>query len=385
MAAYRESLGARLGRWGRRHRTAVVGVGAGLAAAVVFLAVLAGVLEHGRQRSIEEQKRTEEARQKTRAALDEVGSEAINTLLTKQKELTPAHKQFLRKMLAFYQEFAEEKRTNLETWAEVANAHYRMDNIRNKLGEYQEAESAYGRARELYAQLAADFPSVPAYRQNLASCYNNLSLLLKDTGRLREAEKAYQDALAIRKQLAVDFPTVSDYQNDLAGAMGNLANLLKDRQQYAQARELLEQAEPHLQAALKAKPKNPIYREFYYTNRSTLTITLAGLGDHAKALKTAEQLSRLGWDPASDAYDAACALSLCVPLIEQDSQLTKAQRQEQAQAYTDRAMILLHQAVAQGYRDAAHMKKDKDLDSLRPRADFQKLLEELEKAKAESK
>jgi hypothetical protein len=43
------------------------------------------------------------------------------------------------------------------------------------------------------------------------------------------------------------------------------------------------------------------------------------------------------------------------------------------------ALALLQQAVAKGYKNAAHMKQDKDLDALREREDFQKLLAELEK------
>ena len=44
------------------------------------------------------------------------------------------------------------------------------------------------------------------------------------------------------------------------------------------------------------------------------------------------------------------------------------------------------QAVQNGYNDGAHMKKDPDLDSLRAREDFQKLLQELEaKPKAADK
>ena len=47
-------------------------------------------------------------------------------------------------------------------------------------------------------------------------------------------------------------------------------------------------------------------------------------------------------------------------------------------------MQWLQKAVQAGYKDAAHMKKDTDLDSLRDRDDFKKLLAELE-AKAEKK
>jgi hypothetical protein len=42
-------------------------------------------------------------------------------------------------------------------------------------------------------------------------------------------------------------------------------------------------------------------------------------------------------------------------------------------------MELLQQAVKAGWKDAAHMAKDTDLDPLRERDDFKKLLTELEK------
>ena len=42
-------------------------------------------------------------------------------------------------------------------------------------------------------------------------------------------------------------------------------------------------------------------------------------------------------------------------------------------------MDWLHKAVNAGYKDAAHMKKDNDLDTLRDREDFKKLMAELVK------
>ena len=45
--------------------------------------------------------------------------------------------------------------------------------------------------------------------------------------------------------------------------------------------------------------------------------------------------------------------------------------------YADRAMECLHKAVNAGFRDAAHMKKDTDLDPLRERPDFKKILADI--------
>ena len=46
----------------------------------------------------------------------------------------------------------------------------------------------------------------------------------------------------------------------------------------------------------------------------------------------------------------------------------------QSAVEADRSMAWLKKAVAAGYKDAAHMKQDRDLDALRSRTDFQKLL-----------
>jgi len=42
---------------------------------------------------------------------------------------------------------------------------------------------------------------------------------------------------------------------------------------------------------------------------------------------------------------------------------------------------MLHRAVQAGYNNAAHMAKDKDLDVLRDRDDFKKLMQSLAKPK----
>ena len=47
------------------------------------------------------------------------------------------------------------------------------------------------------------------------------------------------------------------------------------------------------------------------------------------------------------------------------------------QEYEDRAMDLLQKAVKAGWKDAAHMERDPNLDTLRGREDFNQLLMKL--------
>ena len=52
-----------------------------------------------------------------------------------------------------------------------------------------------------------------------------------------------------------------------------------------------------------------------------------------------------------------------------------------AKEQADLAMAWLHKAVEAGYDNVEHMKTDADLNALRERDDFKKLLEDLTKAK----
>ena len=59
-----------------------------------------------------------------------------------------------------------------------------------------EAEAAYRRALEIRAKLAADHPKVPGYRNDVASCHTNLSVILRRLGRLAEARDGCDKAPA---------------------------------------------------------------------------------------------------------------------------------------------------------------------------------------------
>jgi hypothetical protein len=144
------------------------------------------------------------------------------------------------------------------------------------------------------------------------------------------------------------------------------------------AKQLLLEDRPHHLAALKANPRNPAYRRFYRNHLGVLTEVHAGLLEQQDAVRTAETHRDLGWNAPVDAYEAARSLSRCVPIAAKHDTLDDKQRQEAAQFYGDAAMRLLRDAVSKGYEDVPNLKKETDLDVLRQREDFKKLVAELE-------
>jgi hypothetical protein len=184
--------------------------------------------------------------------------------------------------------------------------------------------------------------------------------------------------VSISKRLAADFPNRPDLRNDLAGACVNVAVLHQRQGNWAVAKRLLLEGRPHHLAALKANPRNPDYRRYYRNHLMVLTKVYTGLLQQQDAVCTAETCRDLGWNAPADAYDAACGLSLCFPIVAKHEKLGDKRRQEAVRFYGEAAIKLLRDAVSKGYKDVAHMKKDSDLDSLRQREDFRKLVAELE-------
>src|SRR5262249_27777269 len=86
-----------------------------------------------------------------------------------------------------------------------------------------------------------------------------------------------------------------------------------------------------------------------------------------KLLIVAELLAKEAKNPDA-LYDAACAVSLCVPL---------ADKADEKEKHAARAVALLKQAIAAGYKDLDHIQKDTDFDPLRQRDDFRQLLKAL--------
>ena len=85
--------------------------------------------------------------------------------------------------------------------------------------------------------------------------------------------------------------------------------------------------------------------------------------------EVAELTKKPDWD-AAQWYDFACVYAVA-----------SIKTADKKADYANRAVELLHKAVEAGYKDAAHMAKDTDLDPLRNREDYKRLLADLEKKK----
>jgi serine/threonine protein kinase/tetratricopeptide (TPR) repeat protein len=298
-------------------------------------------------------------------------------LLRTTGRLQEAEKEF-DQGLSIRKQLAADFPSRPECRQDLAISHNNRGNLLRDTGRLKEAEQDYDQALNIQKQLADDFPSRPEFRQELALCHNSRGNLLCTTGRLKEAEKSWNEALSIQKQLVADFPNQPDLRSDLAITCVNLARFHKQQGNWAAAKRLLLEGRPHHLAALQANPRHPTYRQAYRNHLYMQTEIHARLLEQEEAVRTAETRCDLGWNPPADAYDAACFLSRCIPIVAKHDKLDDKRRKEAAQFFGDAAMKLLREAVSKGFKDVAHLKKDPDLDPLRQREDFKMVVADSE-------
>jgi tetratricopeptide (TPR) repeat protein len=294
----------------------------------------------------------------------------------------------------------------------LAMSYNNLGNLLSDLGKKVEAEAALRQALTINAKLVADFPAVPHYRQTLASSQFSLGNLFLALEKRAEAEAAYRQALSIYEKLAAEFPAVPEYRHALGGCQCNLGHVLRANMQPEQSLECYAKGIATLDGVLRQTNVNPSAQQFLRNAHWGRAQALDELKRHTEAAADWDKTVELSPEPertgfrvaralgrvragevdaaiqeaeelaknanADTLYNAACVFALASTAPPHPNPLPQGTREK----YAQRAIALLQQAVAKGYKNAEHMKKDDDLKSLREREDFKKLLSELEAAGA---
>jgi tetratricopeptide (TPR) repeat protein len=234
---------------------------------------------------------------------------------------------------------------------------------------------------------------------------SNLANSYYAVGRHAEALQLREQTLALQKpKLGPDHPDTLSSMNNLANsyyALGRYADALQLREETLALRKVkLGPDHPHTLKSMWLVAENlakldrdaealPIIDEC--VRLATGKIVDPGLipavlgvrlrhfaksNDGAGCRQTAEMWEDLKRTDVGSLYNAACWRAVTAGVIRAGDKSEDAAKDASAEA--DRAMDWLKQAVAAGFKDAAHMNQDPDLEELRTRADFQQIIAELE-------
>jgi serine/threonine protein kinase/tetratricopeptide (TPR) repeat protein len=270
------------------------------------------------------------------------------------------------------------------------------------LGRPTEAMALFQEALAVQqAKLGPDHPHTLASMNNLACGY--------------EALGRHADALRVREQtLELQQAKLGPDHPETLMSMHNLANSYAALGRQADDLGLREQALPRMRAKLgpdhpttllnlrgmaislvkldRGAEAVPVIDEFVLREAATrahpsLLPAMFDLrlrhfekaGDAAGCRQTAEMWENLKRTDADSLYDAACMRAVTAAVLRAADRSSAGA--EQASAEADRALASLRQAVSTGYRDAAHMTKDHDLDALHDRAGFETLVAEMKRTR----
>jgi len=252
--------------------------------------------------------------------------------------------------LEISQRLFDADKASAEAQLDMSVAHNKLGDVYLKLGDSKAALEACKKALEL-AQGLADRDKTSAQAQlALISTFSYLGNVAEQTYDFKRAQDWYGQGLDVPKR----FPKPEVFKQEVT-ALEELVRFCRAAEQAV--------ADPTTALKLPDDQRRPV-----------LVAAMVALAKKekqpAKAIAAADLLADNAKAPG-DWYDAACGYALCIPL---------ADKAETKEKYAARAVELLRQAVAKGYKDVAQMKKDTDLDALRPRDDFKKLVADLEAA-----
>jgi tetratricopeptide (TPR) repeat protein len=244
-------------------------------------------------------------------------------------------------------------------------------------GSYDEAETVLKKAVSMYRELVRGQPGgLPEYREGLARSQTMLGMVYHNRNQTEQAEKTEEQGLAIFEKLFQEHPDIPVYAYDVGRCYSALARSADQGgradvaiARYGKAIEFMEGAVDR--GYLKGR-----------TNLVDARINRAAArtaqGDYARAIDEAEAVARQHDLEPLLIYNIACVFGRASTAAGHDSKFSASDRTKLQAHYADRAMDLVRQAVAKGYRHPRVIKRDRDLDSLRGREDFQKLLADLE-------
>jgi tetratricopeptide (TPR) repeat protein len=269
-----------------------------------------------------------------------------------------------QKALAISRKVLEVDPRNAQSRRDMALLRQRLAEMSQESGSFSAARADFQEGLEVFLKLAHENPSSVAAQMDLAHCYGDLGYLEQSAEDFPAAIHWFEQGIAILEQRRSEEPSAARDAHERWLANQQLA--LDDCTRSKNAAESLEY--------ILAKQPEQIPDLLAIRGRA-----LARNEKRLDAAVTAERLAKLEPIVAENLFHAAEAYALCLAApATAKSPRPKTEAKPLEDHDGARAMELLNQAKAIGYfKDPAQraaLANDRNLDSLRVRDDFQKLL-----------
>jgi tetratricopeptide (TPR) repeat protein len=214
---------------------------------------------------------------------------------------------------------------------------------------------------------------------NAALYYRLLGEAQRKAGQPAAAAESFRRATDLLQEIVKDNPSNTRFKTELARARQAAADLQDARKKITEAIPALKKSRDDLESVLAKGPADKAVQKQLANTCLELGHYQEAAGQFAEALDSVQRAALLleKLPTRDDLYDLACAHALCSGLIAPDKVEPLPQEQALRRQYADQAMAALARAVEAGYNDVRHLGEDRDLDTLRERADFEALVQKL--------
>ncbi|HKM51811.1 MAG TPA: tetratricopeptide repeat protein, partial [Isosphaeraceae bacterium] len=294
----------------------------------------------------------------------------LGTLLARQKPRANEGLGLLREARDQLERLTKEFPTMPQYRQELASVFLNLGKLEKENGQPTQALNDLKRALQLRKKLVDDSPNFPEHRINLAIVASELAYLLIASDPAA-AETVAHEALEGLVKLADHQPPVPSYLNALGRAHYEMAQFLMMLKKRDDARSAIEQSIGYHRKALDLSPENVDYRANLRAAIGVSSFILLELGETAMAAKAAEDLPRLVPEDPKSYYNAATLLTKCLNASK-----------DEGQDYGRRAVGVLQKAVENGLIKEAKQLDFKEFRELKERDDFRRLRQSLEPPRA---
>jgi tetratricopeptide (TPR) repeat protein len=252
----------RAAKWARRHGAVVRAVSVGLAIAVVALSASTLLAWHAyqaeaKQRELADARLQEakEQRRQARQAVDTMYLEVAENWLDRQPQMSELQKQFLEKVLRYYQAFAEEEAEDEEARFDKATAYLRVGRLLVlSLARADQAQAPLLKAKALLEELADQFPEKGVYTLKLSEALNLLAFS-GDENRRQNLERA----VSLLEGLVKRYPAEPEYCHGLSVRLSNLGMDLTMSGDLNEAESRCSRAVALVEALIRSPSPRPEY------------------------------------------------------------------------------------------------------------------------------
>jgi tetratricopeptide (TPR) repeat protein len=261
--------------------------------------------------------------------------------------------------------------------SDLAACYTNLGVANHRTGNETESRRCHERSRDMWRKIVARQPDVPRFQSDLAQSWFNLSVMHGAAGRRDESLTCLREARALQEKVVGTVPDNLDYHSALAGTLNNFALALADGQQFDEAVATCREAIEHQRFAFTRAPEAGRFRRGLNNHYGVLARLLRHLGRPGEAAVASMERRKLWPNDPGELFGLARELAVTAALVGKGKrELTAAEKKERGDIL-DQAMETLRQAIDRGFQDAKSVREHPDLESLRPRADFQALLSKL--------